>query len=232
MPQKIVIIEDDAPFRRIVARVLDQNGYSAAGAGTGKEGIDLVRRTGPDLVILDLVLPGMQGLDVCQALKQRKATADIPILILTANDGEGLDIVCLDMGADDFLTKPVDTDRLLAYCRALLRRSRSRPAPEADELKVGPLRLDFDRKVVRMGDAEHPHLTPKEFGLLYELASCSPKPVDRRELYKRIWGMEPPSDASLKTVEVHVRRIRLKLRWRSDEWIVAVHGRGYCLTPP
>lgn len=232
MPQKILLIEDDAAFRRTLARVLGMHSFSVLEAGSGKAGIARVREELPDLVILDLVLPGMQGLEVCQELKEREETAGIPILILTGNDKDGQDVTCLDMGADDYLTKPVRTERLLAYCRALLRRSRPGPLPKEGELRLKTLRLDFPRKLVALEGKDYPHLTPKEFGLLYELARRSPRPSDRTSLYRRVWGMDPPSEGSLKTVEVHVRRIRLKMGWRSDQWLTSIHGRGYCLVPP
>ncbi len=94
------------------------------------------------------------------------------------------------------------------------------------------LHLDYAEKTVTLGGRKVAHLTPKEFGVLYDLALNHPKPRDRKTLYKEIWGMDPPSEGSLKTVEVHVRRIRLKMRWDSDEWIISVPARGYVLTPP
>lgn len=231
MPQRILLIEDDAAFRRAVADTLRLHGFAVSEAGSGKAGAAKARDEKPDLIILDLILPGMNGLDVCQLLKADIQTASLPILILTGNDKDGQDVACLDMGADDYLTKPVKAERLLAYCRALMRR----PRPEnekSEDIKVADLRLSYSRKLVAIKDKEYPHLTPKEFSLLYELACRSPEPEDRVSLYRRVWGMDPPSDGSLKTVDVHVRRIRLKLGWRSDRWLVSVSGRGYCVQPP
>jgi len=107
----------------------------------------------------------------------------------------------------------------------------SGPEPDAgkDALVVGSLRLDYKRKLVILDGKENPQLTPKEFGLLYELARCMPDPIDRTALYKKVWGMDPPSEGSLKTVDVHVRRIRLKLGWSGDQWLSYVNGRGYRL---
>ncbi|MDE2512129.1 MAG: response regulator transcription factor, partial [Elusimicrobia bacterium] len=132
-----------------------------------------------------------------------------------------------------YLTKPVKSERLIAYCRALLRRNagESRESPPA-RLEVGALALDYGRKVVSMGKVEYPHLTPKEFELLYYLAGRTPNPTDRATIYRDVWGVEPPSEGVLKTVEVHVRRIRLKLGWKSEAWLVSVSGRGYALVPP
>lgn len=231
MPQRVLLIEDDAAFRKAVADVLSREGYVVAEAATGKAGAAKALEESPDLIVLDLVLPGIGGIEVCQRLKQDLRTASIPVLILTGNDKEGQDVACLDMGADDYLTKPVKAQRLLAYCRALLRRSRP-DTEHPPEVSVGDLRLDYGRKVVAVKGREFPHLTPKEFSLLYELASRSPEPEDRVALYRRVWGMDPPSEGSLRTVDVHIRRIRLKLGWRSDRWLTAVSGRGYRVAAP
>ncbi len=233
MAPKVLLIEDDASFRKAVGDVLSLEGYTVLQAPSGKAGIISAQKEMPDLVILDLIMPGMKGLEVCQFLKQDVATARLPIIILTGNDKEGQDIACLDMGADDYLTKPVKSERLLAYARALLRRNagEERAEPPAN-LEVGGLSLDYGRKLVKLGKQEYSHLTPKEFELLYFLAKRTPNPTERAEVYREVWGVEAPSEGSLKTVEVHVRRVRLKLGWKSDQWLVSVSGRGYALIPP
>lgn len=233
MPTRVLLIEDDASFRKAVSDVLTLEGYEVLQAPSGKAGIMAAQKEMPDLVVLDLIMPGMKGLEVCQFLKQDAATARVPIIILTGNDKEGQDIACLDMGADDYLTKPVKSDRLLAYCRALLRRTEGEAHAETPEsVSAGELKLDYARKVVVIDKTEHPHLTPKEFELLYYLARRTPNPTDRATIYRDVWGVEPPSEGVLKTVEVHVRRVRLKLGWKSDQWLMSVSGRGYALIPP
>lgn len=233
MASKVLLIEDDASFRKAVGDVLTDEGYTVVQAPSGKAGILAAQKEMPDLVILDLIMPGMKGLEVCQVLKQDVATAKIPLIILTGNDKDGQDIACLDMGADDYLTKPVKSARLLAYCRALLRRNagEERPEPPAS-VSVGGMTLDYPRKLVSLGGKDYQHLTPKEFELLYFLAQRTPNPTERAEVYHKVWGVEAPSEGSLKTVEVHVRRVRLKLGWKSDQWLVSVSGRGYALIPP
>ncbi len=233
MATKVLLIDDDASFRKAVGDVLALEGYTILQAPSGKAGIMAAQKEMPDLVILDLIMPGMKGLEVCQVLKQDIQTARLPIIILTGNDKEGQDIACLDMGADDYLTKPVKSARLLAYARALLRRNagEARAEPPA-KLEVGALSLDYPRKIVKIGSKEHQHLTPKEFELLYFLAGRTPQPTERAEVYREVWGVEAPSEGALKTVEVHVRRVRLKLGWKSDQWLVSVSGRGYALIPP
>ena len=232
MAQRVLLIEDSAAFRKAVTRALAEKGYEVAEQATGKAGLSAAERDKPDLIILDLVLPGLRGIEVCQQLKQKRETAAIPVLILTGNDQEGQDIACLDVGADDYLTKPVTTDRLLAHVRALLRRSGSGPSGPSPAASLGPLTLHYERKLAVVDGFEHPELTPKEFGLLYELAVASPQPLDRGALYRKVWGLDPVSDAALKTVDVHVRRIRLKLGWTTDRWLTYVKGRGYCLKAP
>lgn len=232
MPSNILLIEDDPAFRRQLAKLLQSRGFSVREAATGKRGLSEAFRTPPDLVVLDLVLPGIGGQQVCRSLKDQVGTAGVPVLILTGEDQEGQEVSCLDMGADDYLTKPVQPERLLAHCRALLRRTQ--PVPEAARLeaRVGAMTLDYAAKLVHLEGRRISHLTPKEFGLLYDLAVHSPQPRDRTALYRDVWGMDPPSEGSLKTVEVHVRRIRLKMAWGPQEWLVTVEGRGYCLIPP
>jgi DNA-binding response OmpR family regulator len=229
--QTVLLIEDNAAFREAVGRVLARAGYAVAQAPTGKAGLERAAANRPDLVILDMVLPGLKGLEVCQRLKSDAATAAIPVLILTGNDKDGQEVACLDLGADDYLTKPVATERLLAHVRALLRRG-AKVASPADAVTLGALQLHYARKLVVLGGQEHPELTPTEFGLLFELAQRSPQPVERAALYHRVWGMEPPSEMSVQTVDVHIRRIRLKLGWPADCWLSYVRGRGYSLTPP
>lgn len=232
MAPKVLLIEDDASFRKAVSDVLSEEGYQVSQAPSGKAGIMAAQTDPPDLVILDLIMPGMKGLEVCQVLKQDAATARVPIIILTGNDKDGQDIACLDMGADDYLTKPVKSQRLLAYARALLRRNAGEEKDPPSRVEVGGLSLDYARKVVTLGSKEYPHLTPKEFELLYFLARRTPNPTERAAIYRDVWGVEAPSEGSLKTVEVHVRRVRLKLGWKSDQWLVAISGRGYALVPP
>ncbi len=230
---KVLLIEDDASFRKAVSDVLSLEGYEVRQAPSGKAGIMSAQSDPPDLVILDLIMPGMKGLEVCQFLKQDAKTANVPIIILTGNDKDGQDIACLDMGADDYLIKPVKSERLLAYARALLRRNEGEKRSDPpSSVEVGGLSLDYPRKLVKLGNKEYQHLTPKEFELLYFLAKRTPSPTERAEVYREVWGVEAPSEGALKTVEVHVRRVRLKLGWKSDQWLVSVSGRGYALIPP
>lgn len=228
MAASILIIEDDASFRSALASLLREEGFGSLEAASGKAGLSAALKNKPDLVVLDLNLGGMRGEKVCRALKEEVRTAGIPVLILTGEDKEGLEVACLDLGADDFLTKPPRPEVLLARCRALLRRAEK----PARELTLGALRFHVAEKAVTVDGRRFEHLTPKEFDVLRALAESHPEPRDRVALYKEVWGMEPPSEGSLRTVEVHVRRIRLKLGWTADRWLVTVAGRGYTLRPP
>ena len=228
MPNDILVVDDDPAFRATAAKVLASEGFRPLEASGGAEALALARKRRPDLVVLDLRMPDVDGLEVCRKLKEGGETAAIPVLVLTAYDQEGQDVTCLDLGADSYLTKPVTMDRLLAHCRALLRRSEGGARKAA---RAGAMELDHARKVVRFGEKEISNLTPKEFEILYVLCCKSPDPVDRETLYRAVWGAEPPSTASLKTVEVHVHRIRLKLGLKADQWLLQVSGRGYCLKP-
>ncbi len=229
MAAEILLIDDDKPFLKIVSKILEEQGYATVCASSGRAGLRQALERQPSLVVLDMVMPGLGGLEVCQELKQRTETAGVPILIVTGNDKDGQDAACLDMGADDYVTKPIGARSLLARCRALLRRSGQ---ASASDVALGELRLDYARKTVWLGGRAFEHLTPKEFELLHFLASRSPQPFDRVALYQKVWSAEPPSEGSLKTVEVHVRRVRLKLGLRSDQWLVTIAGRGYAVVEP
>ena len=231
MPSSILVIEDDGAFRKELVKLLKSDGFTPKEAATGKSGLSEALKEPPDLVILDLGLPGIDGRQVCRSLKDQVLTAGIPVLILTGQDQEGQEISCLDMGADDYLTKPVDPQRLLARCRALVRRHRASAETPAN-LRLKDFELDHASKTASLAGRKVSHLTPKEFGVLYDLALQSPRPLDQTRLYQEVWGIEAPSEGSLKTVEVHVRRIRLKMDWRPEQWLVTVKSRGYALIPP
>lgn len=227
----LLAVDDDPVFLKVMVDVLKAAGYKVSTASNGQECLQRIEEELPDILITDLFMPGLQGTEICRRLKKRSETAGMPILILTASDTQGQEITCLDRGADDYMAKPFHWGTLLARCRALLRRP-GRQAPPRRNIDLGQFQLDYATKTVKIGSKEHPELTPKEFELLHELAFSSPQPFSRSELYRRVWGIEPPSEVSLKTVEIHIRRIRLKLRWARGRWIGHIPGRGYFFKAP
>lgn len=229
--QRLLAVDDDPVFLKVMAGALKKAGYIVTTAMSGEECLRLIEEEVPDLLVTDLFMPGIQGIELCRKLKKRARTAGLPIIILTASDAEGREVTCLDRGADDYMAKPFQWDKLLARCRALLRRPGREAAPKGD-VDLGGFKLDYETKTVKVGSEEHPELTPREFELLHELVSNTPHPFSREELYRRVWGIEPPSEVSLKTVEIHIRRIRLKLRWPRGRWIGHVPGRGYFFKAP
>ncbi len=223
---RILLIENDAQDQIVVTSALEREGYSIDVATSGEEGLAAIRREEPDLVLLDLILPGMDGLEVCRRIR---TDYDLPVIMLSARDDE-LDIVVgLEVGADDYITKPLRIREFVARVRALLRRAlmtQSGAVPE-QHLSFPGLEIDLPTRTVYANE-ELVHLTPKEFGLLYLLASAPGTVFTREEIIRKVWGYEPVS-AGLRTVDTHVKRLRNKLEESSEvPWHIAtVWGVGY-----
>lgn len=183
-PAQILLVDDEASIQRAMAPLLRSRGYGVTLAGTGREAIDLFVREQPDLVILDLGLPDMQGLDVCRQIRER---SDIPVLILSARDTEKDKVAALDLGADDYVTKPFGPEELMARVRVALRRSMGREAVLRGQLVCGGVTIDIDRHRVYRGDDEI-RLTPREFELLTLLVSHAGRVLTHRSIQKAIWG--------------------------------------------
>ena len=183
-PAHILLVDDELSIQRAMAPLLRSRGYSVTVAGTGAEAIDLFSRDRPDLVILDLGLPDMNGLDVCRQVRER---GDTPILILSARGAEKDKVAALDLGADDYMTKPFGPEELMARVRVALRRSLGRDSVLRGHLTRGGLTIDFDRHRVHRGDDEI-RLTPKEFELLTLLVSHAGRVLTHRSILKSIWG--------------------------------------------
>jgi DNA-binding response OmpR family regulator len=221
---KILVVEDDTGLREALAFNLLHEGYTVLSATNGLQAIEVARREQPAVVILDLMLPDLDGLSVCRSLRREPDTAEVAILILTARTGEVDKIVGLETGADDYLTKPFSLGELLARVRAMLRRARS-TAPR-DVLHAGDLTLDLiTRRAVRHN--QELALTPKEFSLLAELMRHRGAVLSRDLLLDRVWGYDFFGDT--RTVDVHVRWLREKIE--SDPAhptrIQTVRGLGY-----
>lgn len=183
-PAQILLVDDEVSIQRAMAPLLRSRGYGVAIAGTGREALDLFSRERPDLVILDLGLPDVHGIDVCRQIRN---LADTPILILSARGGEKDKVTALDLGADDYITKPFGPEELMARVRVALRRSLGREAVLHGHLTRGGLTIDFDRRRVHRGKDEI-RLTPKEFELLTLLVSHAGRVLTHRSIQKAIWG--------------------------------------------
>ncbi len=224
----ILLVEDEATLVQTIAYTLRREGYTVVTAGDGQTALTLAREARPDLVVLDLMLPGLDGFEVCRRLRAESA---VPILILSARDTEIDRVVGLEIGADDYLTKPFSLRELLARIRALLRRMRllaEIPAAEMPPLQVGDLTIDpAGRRVWRNG--QELLLKPREFDLLLFLARHRGQVFSREQLLDRVWGYEHAVDS--RTVDVHVRWLRAKIEDdpRTPRRLQTVRGVGYRL---
>ena len=225
MPADVLIVEDEPDIRNLVVHHLTRDGFRCRTAGTGAEALARVRAAPPDLIVLDLMLPEMTGLEVCRRLRADPATAGVPIIMLTAKADEVDRIVGLEMGADDYVTKPFSPKELVARVRAVLRRAH--PAEGARPLAVGTVRLDTSRHVVTVG-GRPVELTPKEFDLLHALLEAGGRVLSREHLLNRVWGYARADEIESRTVDVHIRRLRSKLGVE-ERRIVTIKGVGYRL---
>ena len=216
----ICVIEDESVIASAVAARLRAEGFDVEVAGDGPSGVHLCDRVRPDLVVLDVMLPGMDGLEVCKRVQRDRP---VPVLMLTARGEETDVLVGLGVGADDYMTKPFSPRELVARVRALLRRVERRPAPAGDSVRVGELELDPASRRVHVG-GEPVHLTPTEFDLLALLAARPGVVFSREQLLAEVWGWRDGSGQ--RTVDSHVRGLRRKL---GAARVRTVHGVGYAL---
>jgi two-component system alkaline phosphatase synthesis response regulator PhoP len=222
--QTVLVVEDEASIASFVSLYLKNAGYTVRTVGTGKEALAQAEAERPDLIVLDLMLPDVDGIEVCQRIRQ---TSEVPILMLTARDEDVDKIIGLEVGADDYLTKPFNPRELVARIKSVLRRSTpERHARESQLLEHGDLRVDAGRHEVHVGDDEI-QLAPKEFDLLWELLDHRGLVLTRDQLLERVWGYTFAGDT--RTVDVHVRQLRRKLGDASP--IVTVWGVGYKVAP-
>jgi two-component system response regulator RegX3 len=224
-PHRILIVEDEPGLAESVRYALETEGFEVDVADSGVTGLELARRVNPDLVLLDLMLPGMSGLDVCRLIR---SSSDVPIIMLTAKDSEADKVSGLELGADDYMTKPFSMRELVARVRAHLRRaSKTGMLAESNEvLRGGPVELDIDAHVTRV-DGEEIELRPKEFELLESLMRRKNRLAARHTLIDEVWG--PSYFGDTKTLDVHIKRLREKLERDSSKprHIVTVRGLGY-----
>ncbi len=219
----VLVIEDEKDLAELVVFHLEQEGYSCLVAHDGATGLAEARRSKPDLILLDLMLPGMMGTEVCRTLKGAEHTAGIPVIMLTAK-GEEIDrVVGFEMGADDYVVKPFSTRELMLRVRAVLRRKL--PAAEGATITLGTLLIDVERHLVRVA-GEEVQLTSTEFKLLMNLAERIGRVQSRELLLQNVWGYSYLGDT--RTVDTHMTRLRTKLG-AAGELIKTVRGFGYKL---
>ncbi|GAT66310.1 response regulator transcription factor [Planomonospora sp. ID91781] len=224
---RVLIVEDEESFSDALSYMLRKEGFEVAVAATGPEALETFDRGGADLVLLDLMLPGLPGTEVCRSLRQR---SNVPVIMLTAKDSEIDKVVGLELGADDYVTKPFSSRELVARIRAVLRRQGDVDEPESSVLTVGPVRMDVDRHVVAVR-GEAVQLPLKEFELLEVLLRNAGLVLTRGQLIDRVWGTDYVGDT--KTLDVHVKRLRAKVEAdpSSPRCILTVRGLGYKFDP-
>jgi two-component system OmpR family response regulator len=221
---KILVVDDEKRIVEIVKAYLERDAYKVAVAYEGQTALELARRDRPDLIILDLMLPGISGWDVCRALRKE---SDVPIIMLTARDDTTDKIVGLELGADDYVTKPFDPKELVSRVRAVLRRYENRP-DSSPTIRIGDLLIDTGRRAVRRGGATI-ELTSTEFDLLKALAESPGRVYSRMQLLDKIQG--EAYEGYERTVDSHIKNLRKKIEPDPDHprYIVTMHGVGYKL---
>jgi phosphate regulon transcriptional regulator PhoB len=225
--QKILVVEDEPDIRKLVNYNLTQEHYKVIEAEDGEQALNAIQRDKPHLVVLDLMLPGLSGIELCKILRERSDTAKLPILMLTAKAGEADRVVGLEMGADDYLSKPFSPRELVARVRAILRRADG--AASQDTLPAydrGELKIDFSTYEVFVR-GKSVKLTLKEFELLRFLVQNPSRVLSRDQLLDRVWGGE--TYVTPRTVDVHVRRLRKAIEKDDSKpvWILTLRGVGY-----
>ncbi|MFE9427102.1 response regulator [Kitasatospora sp. NPDC006697] len=229
---RVLVVEDEESFSDALSYMLRKEGFEVAVAATGPDALEQFERNGADLVLLDLMLPGLPGTEVCRQLRVR---SNVPVIMVTAKDSEIDKVVGLEIGADDYVTKPYSTRELVARIRAVLRR-RGEDGGGANDgggpgaLEAGPVRMDVDRHVVTV-DGAKVDLPLKEFDLLEMLLRNAGRVLTRMQLIDRVWGADYVGDT--KTLDVHVKRLRAKIEPDpgAPRYLVTVRGLGYKFEP-
>ena len=224
---RIMVVEDEESFSEALTFMLKREGYEVEVAADGAVALDMFDQRGADLILLDLMLPEVPGLEVCRQIRAKSA---VPIIMLTAKDGEIDKVVGLEIGADDYVTKPFSSRELLARVRSVLRRHGEPEELIATTVEAGPVRLDVDRHVVTVRGEQVP-MPLKEFDLLELLVRNAGRVLTRAQLIDRVWGADYVGDT--KTLDVHVKRLRAKVETNPGEprHLVTVRGLGYKFEP-
>ncbi|MBN1890726.1 MAG: response regulator transcription factor [Thermoflexales bacterium] len=222
MTKTILVVDDEKRLRRLLQDYLTQEGFRVVTAGDGQEALFVARYEKPDIIVLDLMMPGMGGYEFLRAYRKER---DTPVIILTAKLEEGDKVLGLELGADDYVTKPFGMRELTARVRAVLRRTGS-PPTEPERLRVAGVTLDLDGHIARVGD-ELIDLTPSEFDLLAALMSAPGRVFSRLDLLERLQGIA--LESSERSIDVHIRNLRAKIEPdpRSPRYIESIYGFGY-----
>lgn len=223
--ETVLVIEDEKNILELVKYNLEEAGYRVLSANRGDSGLESARKEKPSLIILDLMLPGVDGIEVCKILKQNYKTASVPIIMLTAKSQEADKVVGLELGADDYMTKPFSPRELVARVKAVLRRTHEKPKDEL--LKVGALELDQAKHQVSL-KGKPIELTSKEYDLLKALLEARGRVLSRELLLSQVWGYDESLNIETRTVDMHVGQLRKKLKTEAAR-IVTVKNVGYRL---
>lgn len=218
--QTILVVDDEQDLLDLIEYNLKKEGFNVLKAEDGEQGIEVAREHSPDLILLDIMMPKMDGLEAVEIIRDDEHLGRIPIIFLTARGDEKTEVEGLDKGGDDYITKPISTTKLISRIKAVLRRFEETEEP--NRIDVHDISIDKDRYVVTQGGDEEFQLPRKEFELLYFLASRKGKVMDRQTLLNHVWGDNVY--VVDRTIDVHVRKIREKL---GDEYIETVKGVGY-----
>ena len=220
---RVLVVEDEESFSDALSYMLRREGYEVEVAANGPDALTAFDRAGADMVLLDMMLPGLSGTEVCRSLR---AKSQVPIIIVTARDAEVDKVVGLELGADDYVTKPFSSRELVARIRAVLRRGSEPEELMASTVEAGPVRMDVERHVVSV-DGEQTPMPLKEFDLLELLLRNAGRVLTRGQLIDRVWGADYVGDT--KTLDVHVKRLRSKIEPdpANPKYLVTVRGLGY-----
>ena len=220
MRKKVLVIDDEKSIRDIIGEYLTEEGFEFVEAPDGIRGLEIFRSVGPDLVILDVMMPKMDGWKVCREIRSESVT---PVIMLTARSEEYDKLFGFELGADDYMVKPFSPRELIARVKAVLSRGSVNERKDHEIIEIEDLRIDFDARSIYLGE-EHLNLTPKEYDLLSFFVKNSGRVFSREQLLNQVWGYEFVGDA--RTVDTHVKMLRENLRHHRN-WIVTSWGVGY-----